>query len=164
MESFEKNYNRALRFLSFRLRSEKEIRNYFQKHKVELPIVEKIIEKLKKYNFLNDEEFARLWIEQRIKIKPRAWKTIQFELKQKGISEEIFNLQSASWRTILNSSSGGQFSNEEMAKKLIEKRIQRYKDLSKQELYQKLGRYLAGKGFNWDTIKKSIDESLEKKV
>ena len=49
----------------------------------------------------------------------------------------------------------------EMAKKLAEKKMPKYKDLPKQEIYQKLGGFLARKGFNWDTIKKAIDDALE---
>ncbi|PIY93839.1 MAG: hypothetical protein COY68_04745 [Candidatus Levybacteria bacterium CG_4_10_14_0_8_um_filter_35_23] len=157
MESFEKNYNRALRFLSFRLRSEKEIRNYFQKHKVELSVAEKIIEKLKKYRFLNDEDFAKLWIESRLKHKLRSISLIRRELLLKGIDKEIIDVQISNFQFSI--------SNElENAQKLIRKRIERYKDLPRQEIYQKLGRFLASKGFNWDTIKKSIDEVLEEKV
>ena len=45
----------------------------------------------------------------------------------------------------------------ESAKKLVEKKIGRLKNLPKQEICEKLGRFLASKGFNWDTIKKAID-------
>lgn len=156
MDEFEKNYNRALRFLSFRVRSEKEIREYFKlrikNHELRIKeeMVDKIIEKLKKYKFLNDEEFARIWIEQRLKLKPRAWRIIEFELKRKGISDEIIKSQ----LTIDDL----QLTNEKMARDLVQRKLKRYENLSKQEQREKLGRFLAGKGFNWDTIKKAIDE------
>ncbi len=38
----------------------------------------------------------------------------------------------------------------------------KYKGLEKRDIYQKLGAHLASKGFNWDTIKESIDEYLTK--
>jgi len=168
VENFEKFYNRALRFLSFRPRSEKEIKDYFskiknQKSKIKIKdeTINSIIKKLKEKKFLNDEEFTRLWIESRLRYKPRSISLIKRELLFKGVDKDVIdaqisNFQSASWRTISNEL--------EMAKKLIEKRVQRYKNLPRQEIYQKLGRFLAGKGFNWDTIKKSIDEVLEEKV
>ncbi len=154
MDDFEKSYNRALRFLSFRPRSEKEIKDYLKlktknlELKTQNEIVNSIIKRLKEHKFLDDEEFARWWIEQRTKIKPRAWKVIQYELKQKGIEEETIQSQF----TIYNL----QFTNEDMAKKLIQKKISRYKDLPKQEAYQKLGRFLASKGFDWGVIKKVL--------
>jgi len=152
MDEFEKNYNRVLRFLSFRVRSEKEIEDYLQKKKVEESIVKKIIEKLKKYRFLNDAEFTRIWIEQRTKLKPRAWRIIQFELKRKGISEEIIQGSKIKVQSDLES-----------AKILVQRKMLRYKNLPKQEIYQKLGRFLAGKGFSWDTIKKAIELTIDNK-
>ena len=78
---------------------------------------------------------------------------IKLELKQKGIDPETINhLQ----LTIDNDL--------ESARKLVEKKIGRLEGLPKQEIYQKLGRYLASKGFDWDTIKKSIDAVLDKGV
>jgi regulatory protein len=162
---FDKFYNKALKFLSYRPRSKKEIRDYLvkkiknQKSKIkdedaELRIktetIEKIIGKLEEYKFLDDEEFARIWIQSRIKAKPRAWRVIKFELKQKGISDEIIES--------LIQDLGFIIQDLEMAKDLVRRRIERYKGLPKQEVYQKLGRFLASKGFNWDTIKKAIDE------
>jgi len=150
-DDFGVNLNRALRFLSFRPRSEKEISDYLKKKQVDSIISQKIITKLKESNFLNDVEFAKWWIEQRTLIKPRAWRIIKFELKVKGISDEI--IQNSEFR-IQN--------DEEIAMKLVEKKISRYKNLPKQEVYQKLSRYLASKGFDWETAKISIDEIFSK--
>lgn len=149
----DKFYNSALRFLSYRPRSEKEVRDKLKTKKVEPSIIEKIISKLKDKKFINDEEFAKGWIESRQRFKPRSLRLIKIELKQKGIgSEAIDNLQ----LTI--------DSDLDSAKKLVEKRMQRLKGLDKQKIYEKLGRYLSSKGFGWNTIKKSIDEALVKVV
>ncbi len=139
-------YNFALRFLSYRPRSEKEVREKLKSKKVEPLIIDKIIAKLIDKKFINDEEFAKGWIESRQRFKPRSLRLIKMELKQKGISTETIN----NLQLTINSDL-------EQAKKLVEKRIGRLKGLSKQKIYEKLGRYLASKGFNWDTIKKAID-------
>ena len=159
MGDFEKFYNFALRFLSYRPRSEKEVRDKLKvqseklKVKDSTAIIDKIIVKLKEKKFVNDEEFARMFLENRLRFKPRSSRLIQMELKQKGIDPEtINNLQ----LTIDNDL--------ESARKLVEKKIGRLEGLPKQEIYQKLGRYLASKGFDWDTIKKSIDAVLDKGV
>lgn len=157
MGDFERFYNKALEFLSYRPRSEKEVRDKLKTKQVETQVIEKIIAKLKEKKFLNDEEFAKGWIESRLRFKPRSARLIKLELKQKGISQEIIESR------IKNQELGIE-SDLEQAKKLIEKRIGRVKDLPKQEIYQKLGRFLASKGFGWDTIKKAIDEVLAKGV
>lgn len=188
MGDFEKFYNSALRFLSYRPRSEKEIRDYLKRHsgkdserkrggrlqnflatekngrdsghgqndEIEY-VIEKVISKIKEQKFVNDEEFAKWWIEQRTQFKPRSLRLIKVELRQKGISNEIIE------SGIMNYESGTR-NDSKSALNLIEKRIARYKNLPKQEIYQKLGRFLASKGFDWDTIKQSIDEVLDKGV
>jgi regulatory protein len=153
MDIFEKFYNYSLRFLSYRQRSEKEVRDKLIAKQVDPQIIEKIILKLKEKRFINDEEFARMWVENRLRFKPRSARLIEMELKQKGISQEIINNIDLAKDNDLTS-----------AKKLVKKRIEKHKNSPKQEIYQKLGQYLASKGFNWDTIKKSIDEILDKGV
>jgi regulatory protein len=149
------NLNRALRFLSFRPRSEKEILDYLNKKNVDELNSQKIIDKLTEHKFLNDEEFAKWWVEQRTLVKPRAWRIIKIELKQKGISKEI----------IEGLEQDKEFKPKddlEMAIELAGKRFLRYKNLPKQEIYLKLGRFLISKGFYYDTVKKSIDEVFSK--
>ncbi len=154
-DDFGVNLNRALRFLSFRPRSEKEIRDYLSKKKVSELVAQKILSKLKENKFLNDEEFAKWWVEQRTLIKPRAWRIIKIELKQKGIPKEIIEQLTQNTEFKLQNDL-------EMAIKLAQKRLPRYKNLSRQEVYQKLSRYLASKGFDWETVKISIDEVFSK--
>jgi len=165
MKDFERFYNKALEFLSYRTRSEKEVRDRLklkiQKSKCKIAdqnskLIDDIIEKLKKKKFINDEEFARQWIESRLRFKQRSLRLIKLELKQKGIDPEIID-------KMINDE-GLMINDVDSAKKLVEKKIERFRNLPEQEIYQKLGRYLASKGFNWDTIKKSIDEILGKRV
>lgn len=158
MNDFDKFYNRTLKFLSFRPRSKKEIKDYLSKKKVNEEVASKIIQKLEELNFLNDEEFAKWLIEQRTNFKPRSSRLIKIELKQKGISEEIIDSQ-------ISSSETGLISNElEKAKKIVESKIYKYKGLPKQEIFRKLGGLLMRKGFSYDVIKQSIDEALFKVV
>ena len=91
MGDFEKFYNSALRFLSFRPRSENEVRDNLLEKKAVQEIIEKIILKLKEHNFINDLEFAKHWIESRIRFKPRSSRLIQMELKQKGIAQDLID-------------------------------------------------------------------------
>ena len=150
MEDFDKFYNKALKFLSYRPRSEKEIRDrlqikYQKSNLKDLSlIIGKVIQKLKDKKFINDEEFAKGWIEQRSKFKPRSLKLIKLELKYKGISEETINNLQLTINDL------------EQAKKLVEKKMNRSRNKFGMTP-EKLGRFLASKGFDWDTIKKAID-------
>jgi len=153
MDNFAKFYKKALNFLSFRPRSEKELRDYLKKKKCDELTSQRIIENLKDHKFLNDEEFARWWVEQRALIKPKAARIIKMELKQKGIDNDLIG-------QILKD---GKESDLEKAKKLAEKRMPRYSKIEeKTKVYEKLGRFLISKGFDYDIIKQVIDQIFDK--
>lgn len=156
-DNFSVNLNRALRFLSFRPRSEKEVRDYFKvksqksKIKIDEKIIESIINKLKEQKFVDDIEFTKWWVDQRTRIRPKGSRLIKFELKQKGISDEL-----------IENSNLGIKNDFEKALELAQKRMPRYKNETPKKIYEKIGRFLASKGFDYDIIKKVIDQVLEK--
>lgn len=170
MDAFDILYNKALRFLSFRPRSEKEVRDNLAKksrkskkktEEVDNTAIDQVISKLKEQNFVNDEEFTRWWIEQRTKFKSKGMRLIKMELKQKGIADEIIQFQISN----SNPPAGGQIANEkDRAKIVLKKALRKYHGLSKHELYQKLGSYLARRGFDFDTIKDAVDDVLKEGV
>lgn len=160
-KDFEKYYNYSLRFLSYRPRSEKEIKEKLKSKKAESQVIETIVQKLKEQKFLNDEEFTRWWIEQRTKFKPKSLRLIKLELRQKGITNDIIEDQIL----ILHLADKDQLlSEKERAKKLIENKMERLKGLTKQEVYQKIGPFLARRGFDFDTMHEVIDEYYKKGV
>lgn len=170
MDNFEKLLNRSYNFLSFRPRSEKEVRDYLNKkiksqksnlkndpdnEKANKDMIYSIIEKLKEQKFLDDIEFTKWFIEQRSKIKPKALKFIIFELKQKGIDKEIVG-------KVIDDKEFLTVSDFDKALELGKKRIERYRNEEPKKRYEKLVRFLASKGFDWGIIKKVIDQVLPK--
>jgi regulatory protein len=156
MENFEKFYNASLRFLSFRPRSEKEVRDSLKRKKAPPKIIEEIILKLKELNFINDREFAKWWIEQRLTFRLKALRVIKNELKLKGIIDEITE-------DVLRESQVEQKADYDIAKKLAERKVERYKGLAYKDKRLKLTRFLANKGFSFEDIEKSIDDILGKR-
>jgi len=157
MDDFEKFYKASIRFLSFRPRSEKEMRDYLTRKikdsrlTINEGVLERIVQSLKRDKFINDEEFIKWWVEQRTLLKPKAWRVIKYELKRKGISDEMIN------------DSGLMINDKDAAVKLAEKKLRTIHDQSdKFKVKEKLGRFLASKGFDWDTIKEVIDQVLAK--
>ena len=152
METFDKLYNKTLHFLTFRPRSEKEIKDYLKKKKADDLTSVRIIENLKKNKFLDDLEFAKWWVEQRTKIKPRADRIIKFELLQKGIAKEIID------DMIQNS----QISELDKALDLAQRKIKRYEKIPREKAYERLSKFLSSKGFDWDTVKQVIEKVLSR--
>ncbi|PIR79946.1 MAG: hypothetical protein COU25_02675 [Candidatus Levybacteria bacterium CG10_big_fil_rev_8_21_14_0_10_35_13] len=167
MDNFTKLLNKSFRFLSYRPRSEKEVVEYLKKKisnfqfpisnfKTAEEIIDSIIEKLKEQKFIDDTEFAKWWIEQRSKVKPKAIKFIIFELKQKGIAKELID-------EILNDKEFEVISDFDKALELAKKRIKRYEKEEPKKAYEKMVRFLASKGFEWEIIKKVIDQTFPKR-
>lgn len=155
MVDFEEFYNKALKFLSYRPRSEKEVRDNLIKKKASGSTIDLIIKKLQEQKFLNDKEFTKWWIEQRTLVKPTGKRLIKIELKRKGVDKELVDEIFSSVEDIVNNEL-------ELARKLVQRKINKYKGLDRQKIYQRLGGFLSRRGFDYDTIKKTIDEVISK--
>lgn len=147
-------FAKALRFLSYRSRSEKEIRDYLLKFFKRHPgdekfIIDQVVKKLKDTKLLDDVEFAKAWVRSRTEYRPRARNIIKLELRQKGISDDIIE-------DVLADKTEGK-DDLTLAKQLLEKRKNRYALMEREERYQKAGGFLARKGFSYDVIKSAID-------
>lgn len=157
-----KLYQKALNYLSFRPRSQKEITDYLKKNLYKLQsielnlkqeIIDKIINKLKNKNLINDDEFCRWWVGQRFQFRPRGKRFLSLELRQKGIDKTIIDqvlssLDQTEWR--------------KLALKIVAKKIRILKNLPKIKIKQKLFNLLISRGFDYPLVKKVIDENLEK--
>ncbi|MBI2327287.1 RecX family transcriptional regulator [Candidatus Curtissbacteria bacterium] len=151
----------ALRFLSYRQRSEKEVRDYltnkiakkenikYQEAK-ESPLIEKIISKLRRYNYLNDRQFAKWWIAAR-KFRPKGLNLIKLELIKKGIDKDIIE-------EVL-SGSGSQL---ELAQIALTKKIKKFQKLPPIELKKRVYQYLSNRGFDYDTIRQVFAHLVKK--
>ncbi len=152
-ELIKKAKSDAIRYLSYRERSTKEVRDKLYKKKYSQNIIEFIINYLTERDYLNDKRFTQMWLHSRINYNPRGRKLIYHELIQKGIKSQLIEsqLQNLSEKTELN-----------MGLKLAEKWL-RSKNIENKETQTKLKRYLVGKGFNYYLIKKVINNILAKK-
>jgi regulatory protein len=82
---------KALRLLSYRPRSIREITQRLTKTNADTHTINRVINNLIDQNMLNDQEFARWWVDQRIKFRPRGNYALTQELVQKGIDREIID-------------------------------------------------------------------------
>jgi regulatory protein len=150
----EKLYQKTLNFLSYRPRSEKEIKDYLVRKRANPKIQTSILKKLRKLNFINDEDFARWWLEQRMSFRPRGKPLLRRELFQKGIEKKIID-------SLISQISP--FSQINSARKIMAKKKKLYQNLPLQKLRQKLFSLLARRGFEFELIKEAIDEEIKKR-
>lgn len=140
-----KALDRAYDYLSFRLRSRQEMVRYFRGKKYDDDLIEFLIQRLESQDLINDERFAREWVEARQLASPRSRIHLQAELREKGITSDIIETAIASPAA---TDEGAAIIALISAKHLR----QRYPE------DQKLIRYLAGKGFRYDAIKTALEQ------
>lgn len=139
-DSQERALQQALLFLSYRVRSEKEIRQNLQKHEFPEEVIETTLEKLRASNLANDPEFARVWVENRNIFRPRSRRAVTMELRQKGLDDET--VQAA----VSN------MDEDALAYESALKRANRLKGQEWGEFRKKLSEYLARRGFPYSVI------------
>lgn len=146
----QKNENEAkevaLRFLSFRRRTEKEVKEKLQKKGFDEQTIKRTIEKLKEYDLINDLEFATAWVKERLAYKPRGKKLLQQELWKKGIKKEIIDKVIQELCHYEDKS----------ALELLEKIKKRYKNLEPQVAKRRMYGFLLRRGFSYETINQAM--------
>lgn len=150
---------------NIRARSEKEIRqkltiiNYQLTKKGQEShsdlVIEETINKLKQKGLINDEEFAKTWVESRRRSKNKGKIALKQELLQKGISKEIIDEQL---------SIGTEVTEEQLAKQALEKKINSWKNLPILTFKKKAYNFLLYKGFDYDTIRKVVGVFIKSEI
>ena len=145
MDQFEGAYQRAINFLSYRIRSEKEIRQNLTKHEIPEEIIERVLDRLRGASLVNDREFASLWVENRVQFKPRGKRALSSELFQKGIHNEIIEEVLA------------ELDEEKLAYQCARSKITKYSGLEEKAFQKKLSGLLTRRGFPYHIIKDVVD-------
>lgn len=152
---FGKLYTRSLEYALVRPRSQRELRDYLYrktrdtrtktgdiKKGVSPELTERVFARLLEKGYLNDEKFARFWVENRNVRKGSSLRKLKSELSAKGVEKTIIErVVEESDRSDINE-----------LRKIIEKKARRYDD------EQKLMAYLARQGFSYDDIKTALKE------
>ena len=139
-EARERALQQAMLFLSYRARSESEIRQNLRKHEFAEPVIEQTVERLRQNGFANDTQFARVWVENRSAFRPRSRRMMAMELRQKGLDAEAV------------SSAIESVDDEALAYEAAQKRALRLKSLEWNEFRKKLSEFLARRGFSYSVI------------
>ena len=137
--SFYDVYNKVVKFISIRLRSEKEIKNYLKKYSLSTKEEEECLQKLKNAGLLNDESFAKAFISDKLHLTTMGPYKIRGELEKLGISSDIIeqNIKQISEDEV-----------RDKLQKLMVKKIKSNKKYSQYALHQKLLIYFRNLGYS----------------
>jgi regulatory protein len=136
----ERAFQQAMLFLSYRARSESEIRQNLRKHEIPEPVIEQTLDRLRQDGLANDDQFARAWVENRSTFRPRSRRLMAMELRQKGLNDEAVSAAIAD------------VDDEALAYEAAQKKVARYKDLEWNEFRKKLSDFLARRGFSYSVV------------
>jgi len=135
----------ALRYLSFRPRTEHEIHLKLKKHDIHSELIHECLTELKEKDYINDEKFAFNWVLERRDYKLRSPSTIKCELLIKGVDKKIIE------ESLALGYSGED--EQKVIKKLIDKNKRTYSDfLYNTDLILRFKRRLTANGFSPNQI------------
>jgi len=150
---FGKVYQRALEYCLMRPRSEREMRDYLWKKTldkrtsegrvrkgVDKGVVEEVLMKLIEAKYVDDEKFARWWVENRMQRKGVSGKRLRMELMKKGVDSGVIE-------AVMGES---ERDDRTEMRKVIAKKRAKYTD-------EELVRYLVGQGFGYYEAKEEVE-------
>jgi regulatory protein len=140
-------YQKALHFLSYRPRSSAEVRQNLSKRGIAEALIEETLNRLQSNGLVDDQAFARAWVENRNTFRPRGKPALRMELRRKGLSDEIV-------QSVLDT----QVNEAALALTTARKYARRLAGLEWPEFRQKLSGFLARRGFSYTTLAPVVSE------
>lgn len=138
----DKLQSQVLRYTALRPRSRWEIEMYLKRKSTPPPLQEKILNKLSKFGYVDDVNFARSWVESRRLLKPTSRRRMQLELRQKHVADNII-------QEVLTE-------DETDEQAVLKELIARKRKQAKYQNQTKLMQYLARQGFSYGDIKEAL--------
>jgi len=149
-EEEHKVREKALRYLSFRNRSVKELKTFLQGKGYNPDAISRTLTRLEEVGLLDDRAFAKAWVEGRAKFKGMGERLLEQELRQKGVKKEI-----------IREAVEGLGDEGERALSLARVRVERLKGLDRETAKRRLAGFLQRRGFSSDVVYDVVKNTLE---
>lgn len=153
-DNLDKYYSKAkayaYKLISKRLYTEYEISEKLKKREFSPPVIRQVLNELRDYNYVNDLEFARLWIKTRLRLKPKGERLLRLELIKRGITKDTANQALAE---VLKD-----YSQEALALNLAKRRIERLKLETSLKTRRKIFSFLQRRGFSSAIIFRALKQ------
>lgn len=152
-ENLSKCKETALRIIERSYKTEKEMIQRLTEKGFDSDSISSVIDFLKEYNFINDENYAKMYIKD--KLSSQGMQKIKYSLLRKGVSPEIIDdlISDMDDNKEMETAS-------ELAKKKYNSLTRTEKDRYK--LWNKLLRYLVGRGYDYSMAKDVVKEVIDK--
>jgi len=138
----------ALRYLEYRPRSEKEVRDRLRRGGYSNNVTDRVVSQLRTRKLINDRAFAEFWREGRASSRPRSRRTVRSELLAKGVNRETA------------ASATDDMDDETAAYELGRRKARSLAGLDHDDFRKKLSGYLQRRGFDYEVISKTVKRLL----
>ncbi len=144
-------YLEAIRYIGRRPRSQQEVRLHLKEKEYEPERIREVVERLSGEGYLNDETFAKLWTENRIRSQKKGRKWVEMELAQKGVDDADI------------SSALGSIDPEEEYAAALDSAVKKWRITGGEpfERKRKVMTYLLRRGYSHDLVKRVVREASE---
>lgn len=136
-------YDAAVRYLGNRPRSIIEIRRHLRGKRYADPAIDQAIDQLRAQRYVDDEAFARYWVDQRAQFRQKGDRALVSELLGKGVPRETIEV-------VLGDRDPE--AEVKQARMALRRPITRWQTLEEGERKRKIHQYLVARGFSYDTI------------
>jgi regulatory protein len=145
--------DQALRYLSIRPHSRLELVRKMRDKGYHYKIINLALDDLEKLDLVSDHQFAKLFIQNELRLRPVGKMLLKQKLAYRGINNEVCDSLIA------------EFYPEELEIELVhqvaEKYIRSHPRFKGRKLLEKLSLYLNGKGFNWEHIQQILEKKFD---
>jgi regulatory protein len=141
----ERARTKVLDYLSYRPRSEWEIREYLRKREFSSAVVDTVVSALSDVKLIDDVAFVRYWLENRAQFRPKGTRVLAQELRQKGVSSQLID------------EALEDYDEETAAKVVFEEQARRLSQLSSDIFRRRISERMTRRGFSYDLIRDLID-------
>ncbi len=144
-----KAYHQAIRFLGVRPRSTSEVMRKLKEKGHDELLIEAVIERLVDAGYVDDAAFARFWVEDRTRFRPRSARALRYELRQKGVHSDVIDdavadldEEGAAWDAAVAKLDG-------------------WRRLDENQFRKKASGFLSRRGFNYGIVRATVDRAWD---
>jgi regulatory protein len=142
-----KAYNLALRYLTYRPRSQAEVQAYLHGKGFSEEMIAEVLVRLQEAGLLDDAALAQYWVENRMEFRPKGPIALRYELRQKGVADE----------TIAEALEA--VDPDEAAYRASQKQARRLASEDRSVFFRRLIAYLGRRGFDYETARTACERA-----
>jgi regulatory protein len=143
----ERAYQQAVRYLGIRPRSRAELARYLHEKGFAPECAADALARLEQQGYVDDAAFARFWLDNRARFRPRGEQALRHELRQKGVDPEAMEAALSD------------LDEDAAAWSALEPRLARWQGLEREVFYQKAMGFLARRGFGYTVARSACDRA-----